>query len=239
MLLSIAMKMKLLLLLSFFLSWHVSATTIDRMSVAISGITDNSTTFDPNGRFDFQKKFFLMGIADSYLFDTGEWFDAGAGNANFFRTEPSSITTIGGLLGFSLEPPADGVVLRQSSFFDSGSHSSHIILGVSSPLIILAERGTSVAYFSGFVELLSNEDVFFPPDPRFNLVSAKVGDFVKLDVSYTLLRGEVWDEDIFSRTFDYRIAGQVDFTNSLPEPSSFWLLFIGIGLVYFRFRVPA
>jgi hypothetical protein len=57
---------------------------------------------------------------------------------------------------------------------------------------------------------------------------------VPFEMHYELMEGKVWKETLFNDPFTYRAEGWVDFTRTVPEPSSSLLSILGLGAVLFR-----
>ena len=93
--------------------------------------------------------------------------------------------------------------------YDSGDHSAQYRFEAVSPLVLTAERGSSVATMTTEVLIAINEPANYR-DSRFNYLSAPLCSLVPLTVSYMLASGGRFDEDTFDGEFHYDQSWSID-----------------------------
>jgi len=210
----------------FFTISPAYALTIDQMYTATFG--HYNQTYDPNG-YTSQQSFMIFSQADYYVLNDGSSWDSGAGWHPAASSTVESIEIDNDTIIYNFFNP-ENKILFQNIDYNSGNHSAQGILGVSSPLRIIAEIGTHTGIMTGYSIILSNEETWYG-EARFNYYSADVGDFVYYEINF-VLSDSIWTEDLFNNRFSYNLSGMVDFTASpVPEPATILLVFIGLPFI--------
>ena len=215
----------------FFVLWlcflvaPVFGTTIDSMSIGTFG--NYTQTFNKNWNGG---TFVLFGIARQYTNSDGENWRSGAGWHPPLRVRPVGYSISDNKISYYFDQPATGVVFQNRDY--SGQHSAQGVLRSDVPLVLTAEYGSSVSTITGFLEIALNEPANWA-EPFFKYYSADVGDQVYFDITHELLNA-TWTENVFDSVFEYRLHGNVDFTQTIDEPSTMLAMIIGMLLVYAR-----
>jgi hypothetical protein len=173
--------------------------------------------------------FLVFPYADYYVLDDGSTWDSGAGSQYAWQARVSTVERDGSVVKYTFEAPPDGV-LYAGTDFSFGDHSAQGVLGVTGPLVLTATIGSTTGVMSGYVTILSNEATFYD---TFNYYSAKVGQSVYFETTYTLSSGR-FTRQLFGTDFTYNETGFVDFTNvqAVPEPNAILLLAGGLPVVW-------
>ncbi len=201
---------------------NASAAMIDRMHVA--SLAQHWYVYSPitpiNGQFT------IFPVADYYVLDDGSSWERGAGWAPETNTTLSSVSVEGSIISYNFNSPDDGILFQNIDYNES-VHSTQGVLGVFTPLTIIADLGGTTAKMTGYTEIISNDETW-PGGPTFNYYSASVGELVYFEVNYELNNelnnGAIFDEDLFNKRFSYRLSGVVDFTTAVPLPSALPLI---------------
>lgn len=159
-----------------------------------------------------------------YLSDGTSW-PSGAGVARIPRVTFKNSYIASGFIFYHFTPPEDSI-LFQITDFSFGDHSSQGTLVFTHEIVLVAEVSSRTASVSGFATILDNTPT---GALEFNYFSAPVGESVFFSIGITN-RTEVWQVDSFLHSFDYAGAGLVNFTQVVPEPTSF-ILVLGTGVV--------
>ena len=200
------------------ISFNVQSATIDIMYTATFGHYWQNY-------YASNQQFMIFSQADYYLLDDGSTWDSGAGWHPNTDSTLLSVNIVGTTINYNFNNPTDDI-LFQNTDYNAGDHSSQGVLGVTGPLTITAELGSSSATMSGYTEIISNIETWYG-EPRFNYYSANVGDLVYFEVDYILGTGTVFDENLFNQDFSYNLTGHVDFTRVVPIPPAFILFISG------------
>jgi hypothetical protein len=202
-------------------SQAVAPETIDRMVTGTFGGYEQS--YVAGGSF------LIFPFADYYVLNDGSTWDSGAGSQMAWQGTVSSVEREGSVVKYTFQSPPDGV-LYAGTDFSFGDHSAQGVLGVTGPLVLTATIGSTTGVMSGYVTILSNEATFYD---TFNYYSAKVGQSVYFETTYTLSSGR-FTRQLFSTDFTYNETGFVDFTNvqAVPEPNAALLLAGGLPVVW-------
>jgi len=212
-------------LLLFVTAMSANAATIDKISLATFGHYIQSYNYFGTG----DSQTLDLGSPDVYSLNNGSTWLSGAGGYYTFRPSMQSVQQNGNVLTYTLSTPTDGVMWNYTDY-DSGSHSSNGTLSlVGNNLSLIATSGSNTAILSGFVKI-TNDTYANYTDSRFNFYSAPVGAIVPFEVTFTTYAPQGWTAT--SASFQYNIAGQIDFTSPVPLPATAWLLGSGLlGLV--------
>lgn len=195
--------------------------TIDRM---VTGTFGNYTqTYTPGG-FGFM----VFPFADYYVLNDGTSWDSGAGSQANYVANVQTVERENGMLQYTFAPPANGI-LYAGTDFSFGDHSAQGVLGVTGPLVLVAERGATTGVMSGWVTIISNDATYYD---TFNYYSAAVGQSVYFETTYTLSDAR-FTRNLFDAAFTYNEAGFVDFTQvqAVPEPATAMSMALGLFAV--------
>jgi len=185
---------------------------------------DSMTTNSAFGFYQPGAGIEVVAGANTYFLSDGSSWQSGAGTFQLGRATLDHVEVDGTTVRYFLNPPADGVLYRQTDF-DSGNHSAQGSLGASAPLVLEATVGSTTAVLQTGVKLLSNDPTGYAP-PRFNFYSAVVGSIVPATTTYQLTSG-TWGPDTLGLSFSYTEAGRVDFAHPLAVPMPVGLEIVG------------
>lgn len=158
-------------------------------------------------------------------------------------------------------PPGGGYnLIDQLAFFITSDHDvPYSVSGrfeAYSPLVLIAEEGSTKAKLSGYAKLVENNNVHYDyawyDDHEINF-AAPIGSLVyyELDFNISWWRSQdhkhAFTTDFFEppteswdNPYPYiEITGKIDFTNVLtpvPEPSAYAMLGIGLGILGYTAR---
>ncbi|WP_334106464.1 PEP-CTERM sorting domain-containing protein [Methylobacillus sp.] len=125
-----------------------------------------------------------------------------------------------------------------------------------SPLVLVAEEGSTKAILSGYAKLVENNNVHYDyawyEDHEINF-AAPIGSLVYYEMEFNISwwssdnHKHAFTTDFFESPTDYwndpypviKITGKIDFTNILipvPEPSTYAMLGLGLGVMSFAAR---
>ena len=213
-----------LIIFIFLFSGNSWPATIDKMTVAAFG--GYTQSYDPD---NYEDEFMIFGMADRYFLNDGSFWDSGAGwNPNTSVEFVKSIVYDTEIKYF-FDPPVF-YVLFQNRDYDSGDHSSQGVLTIASDPVITARRNSKLAQMEGYARIESNDTT---GSEGFNYYSASPGAWVYYHIEYWNYSG-YWGPTTFNQAFEYNLRGYVDFSNTVPEPSSEGMLFLGaLGILGF------
>jgi hypothetical protein len=198
---------------------HAGAATIDRMYTAPTGHLNQ--TYSPS-----VGTLFVIGKADYYELSDGSTWNSGAGVVNKQYLSLNSVSVDENTIRYTFNPSASGFVFKQVDY-NNGNHASNGTLVETAPLVLEAELGSTHAKMSGYLNISDNTlpNAFIN---GFSYFSANRGEDVYFEVDYWLIGGTTWTPSLFASTFTYNLTGVVDFTRSIPEPSTYALASIGV-----------
>jgi outer membrane protein assembly factor BamB len=200
-----------------------AAATSSRITI------DSMTTVSgSNVTYDALLPLELIGRANVYTLSDGSSWSSGAGSFTKARAQLNRVETAGSTIRYVFDPPADGVIYRQTDF-DAGSHSAQGTLGADGPLVLEAEIGSTTAVMRGGARILANDATTYG-EPRFNYYSVVVGSVVPFEVAYRLGSG-TWTETTFDAAFSYTYTGVVDFAHPLSTPELLSVTLMGSSSV--------
>jgi hypothetical protein len=169
----------------------------------------------------------LLGEPEVYHLHNGATWGSGAGSFSSVYAKKTSIAVNGSQIAYTLDLPV-GSTIFSATDYDSGNDSSNGRLVSTEPLVLRATSGSKTAILSGFGQLTFNDYSNYTDD-RFHFFNAPVGSLVPFNVTYTLNGAPTWQTNTMDGTFDYNLAGTVDFRNAItPEPAG---LALGIMLL--------
>lgn len=206
-------------------AYGVTYATIDRMTIRPIG--GYLATYSP-GTDTFQ----ISGLAYQYFLSDGTSWNSGAGSSYIVSTHCDHVVRTGTTLSYHLALATGSRFYKQTDY-DSGDHSAQGELKSVGPLVLQAQLGSNTGTITGYALLASNDMTWYG-QPRFNYYSASVGEWVPFSVTCTL-SGTTFSQSLFDSTFKYTYAGEVTFSDAIPEPATLGLLALG-GLMMSKYR---
>jgi hypothetical protein len=211
-----------------------------------------STVFGyPVSHYPADYRFIIFGVPYSYELDNGETRTVGAGWIPYTEGQVTRETVVDDSLeiefgSFINWAKGEGTLLYHIGQVWDYGYSNEWTEGqlvAASPVVLRATIGSNVATLEGLATILFNNSSNAWGDPAdFVPYGKPEGTVIPYSITYTLLNDVTWAPGLLNTTFDYQIAGTLDFTESLavPEPSSLLLLLLAavIGLRQ-RLAAPA
>ena len=176
----------------------------------------------------------VIGEADVYHLTDGTTWSNGAGSIGDTYSKVSSVAVSGSQIAYALDLPIGSQIYLRVDY-DNGSNSSWGRLVSTDTLVLHATLGSSTATLAGYGRITLDQYANYTDD-RFHFFDAPIGNLVPFSVTYTL-DFQTWTPTTLNGSFTYSLAGTLDFTNSIPEPSTLVLFALGLGgLVAMRWR---
>jgi len=170
----------------------------------------------------------LLGSADQYSLSDGTSWSSGAGSYYVYSSRFDHAEVSGANIHYVFRAPPS--FLYQQVDYDSGEHSSSGTLGAVGTVDLWAVAGSTTAMMNGQALIVANEPANYA-DSRFNYFGAIVGSVVPFNQTYTLLGGQTWAPDTFTRSFQYTNHGEVDFAHPISVPPPVELKINGPALI--------
>jgi hypothetical protein len=180
------------------------------------------------------KGIIIVGQADFYDLNNGTSWEAGAGSHPYAYSLFDREVVQGSTIYYLFRPPGNNVVF-QNTDYNAGNHSAQGVLVGASPLVLKATIGETSAQMEGYARILSNEATWYG-EPRFNFYSAPVGSVVPFSVNYHLLNNQTWQPGMFTSSFNYNLAGHVQFIAVVPEPACFSFVMVAAIVMFWAHR---
>lgn len=210
-----------------------SATVIDRIEYGGSERLYNAGPFSA-------APFLLVDWSSNLVLSDGQEIGSAAGISSGLEVLLAGKSVSGSTITyyFTRKPTLD-LPLDDNHFnyiqksVGAGSVVYFVELNYDGPLAFTAELGGKTASLSGYAIVASYEHVSWGI-PSAVPGAAPIGSLVPFEMHYELMGNSVWTETLFEQGFEFHSDGWVDFTKSVPEPSSALFSLCGLGALLIR-----
>jgi hypothetical protein len=176
--------------------------------------TIDSMTMEPwyNDTYQVGGAMPIVGYGKDYSLSDGSTWESGAGSAQYGSMTLNDVVVNGSTISYHMSP--NNLIVARTDY-DSGSHSANYQIETVEDLVIVAQYGSTVGTVTSCAVITIDEPANYV-DGRFNYLSAPLCSTVPITITYTLLNGHVFDENLFDQGFDFVSHTLVTLTSPSP-----------------------
>jgi hypothetical protein len=150
-------------------------------------------------RYPTQGGMRIVSFGKDYFLNDGSMWGSGAGSASYGILTVNEITRDGSTIRYHMN--TDDLIVRRTDY-DSGDHAANYRLETIEDVALVAEYGSTLGTITTEALIAGDEPANYI-DGRFHFLSAPLCSIVPITISYTLLDGETFDEDLFLGEFEF------------------------------------